>query len=105
MATTKTVVVYQENNAPIELIDEDERSLEDYSKSLSKFMTLNNISILKTSHDSIVIRPSKISSIHVNVTEFLSKPEGVGPAPIPKKKAAKTKLKKPVVDIITDVDD
>ena len=106
MATRKVVVIYQENNAPIQLSDEDDRSLEDYSKSLSEFMTHSNISILQTSNEVVILRPSKINSIYVNDTEIL--PDEVGrpkppPPPLPKKKVNKPK-KKVKVDIITDVD-
>jgi hypothetical protein len=93
----KKVTIYQENNVPIELIDEDDRSIEDYSKSLTKFLTNTNISILKLSTSSLIIRPSKISSAVVEEMEESVKTTKQKPV---KKRVEKIKE----VDIITDAD-
>jgi hypothetical protein len=102
MMMPKKLTIYQENNPPITLIDDDESSLEDYSKSLSKFISLNNISILETSHSVLVTRPSKISSILVDNIDFSAKEEEKKlKISIPGKKKV-VKKKKEQVDIITD---
>jgi hypothetical protein len=93
----KKVTIYQENNVPIELIDEDDRSIEDYSKSLTKFLTNTNISILKLSTSSLIIRPSKISAVVAEEMEESVKTIKQKPV---KKRVEKIKE----VDIITDAD-
>jgi len=105
MPTRKIVTLYQENNAPIQMIDEDNTDLKEYSNSLSKFMSLSNISILNMSTSCLIIRPSKINSIVVNEDEI---PEDNPQSRQKQKtKVIKTKLKKvkeEPVDIITDAD-
>jgi len=105
MNQKKQLTIFQENNVPIIMIDEDERSLSEYAKELSSFMSLNNISILETTKSTAIIRPSKISSIlidNINISEYEEdkKPQiktSGRKEPIKKKKQKK-------VDIITDVD-
>jgi len=106
MPKQKKLTIYQENNPPITLIDDDESSLEEYSQSLSNFMSLNNISILQTSNSSIVTHPSRICSILVNDIDSTepTKPEEKKPKiKIPGRKST-IKKKKEQVDIITDAD-
>lgn len=100
MPKRKTVTFFQENNAPVTMIDEDERDIKEYSKSLSDFMSQSNISILNMSSSCLIIRPSKITSIVVDETEIET------PQPKPKTKPVKKvtkKVKEQPVDIITDV--
>jgi hypothetical protein len=106
MASRKCLTIFQENNSPIIMVDEDDRDLSEYSKELSSFMTLDNISIIETSNSAAIIRPSKISSIlveDVDVTEEEPKPEKP-PIKIPGRGKNKPAVKKKEVDIITDVD-
>ena len=104
MTIRKHLTIFQENNAPIVMIDEDERDLTEISKDLSSFMTLDNISILETSTSVAIIRPSRISSILVEtIDQFeektkVDKPQIKIPGRTKKKKTTNKK-----VDIITDV--
>ncbi len=100
--TKKHLVVYQENVQQIHLEDEDGRGLEEYSKSLSKFMSLNTISILKLSKSFLIARPSKICSILVEEEHFEEEPIPEKLTPIPVRKRKK-RVKKEEMDIITDV--
>jgi len=104
MTIRKHLTIFQENNAPIVMIDEDERDLSEYSKALSSFMTLDNISILETSTSVAIIRPSRISSILVEpINQFEEKTKAEKP-PIKIPGRTKKKINKKKVDIITDVD-
>jgi nucleoside diphosphate kinase len=103
MEKRKTIVIHQENVSPIYLEDDDDRDLEEYTKSLSSFMTLTNISILHTSTASLITRPSKICSMTVhedNVHKDFS--EEVASELVRSEEKQETKEKE--VDIITDVD-
>ena len=106
MTQRKQLTIFQENNVPITLIDEDDTILSEYANSLSNFMSLNNISILETSHSAVIARPSKITLIlvdNIDVSENEEDKEEDKPKiRIPGKKIVVTK-KKPKVDIITDV--
>jgi len=61
----KQVTIFQKNCSPVIVEDSDESSIEDYSKRISQLLENNNISILHTSTCSVIVRPDKISSIHV----------------------------------------
>ena len=104
MEKRKTIVIHQENVAPIYLEDEDDRSKEEYSEALS-FMTLTNISILHTSTASLITRPSKICSITVHeenvYKDFVEATPDESHQMLVKPKEEK---QKEPVDIITDVD-
>jgi hypothetical protein len=50
---------------PVELEDEDDRGLEEYTKSLSAILESTSIIILNTTSGSIILKPSSISSIFV----------------------------------------
>lgn len=107
MAKRKTVTIYQENTSPIIILDDDERTVEEYSNSLSDFMSLSNISILVTSHSAVVIHPSKIISISVSEDDFFSeedKEEEKKPKILIPGRKNKPIPKKEQMDIITDAD-
>lgn len=110
MAKRKLVTIYQENNPPITVVDDDERSKEDYAKALSEFMRLTNISILETSQSAVIIKPSRINSICIMDDESSDNTEEKESTPVkkkaPRKKTAKKTppKKEEQVDIITDVD-
>jgi hypothetical protein len=106
MSRIKEITIFQVENSPIGLIDEDDSDLATYAQKLSNFMHLNNISILETSNTAVLIRPSKIASIVVHDSETyesdpkkLVKPKISIPKPKPKPEP-----KKEEVDIITDAD-
>ena len=100
MPKRKTVTFFQENNAPITMIDEDETDLKDYSKSLSNFMSQSNISILEMSSSCLIIRPSKVTSIVIDETEIIDESKAQIKQPV---KKIKKKIKEKSMDIITDV--
>jgi hypothetical protein len=100
MPKRKTVTFFQENNAPITMVDEDETDLKDYSKSLSNFMSQTNISILEMSSSHLIIRPSKVTSIVIDETEITDEPKPQIKRPV---KKDKKKIKEQSMDIITDV--
>lgn len=105
MEKRKTIVIYQENSSPIYLEDDDDRDLEEYTKSLSSFMTLTNISILHTSAATLITRPSKICSMTVHEDKIykdgLMEVQEDTPDPVETKDQEE---KSEQVDIITDVD-
>jgi len=61
----KLITIYQENNTPFTIEDEDNSNLEDFSRKIATLLESGNVSILHTSSGSIVVRPNKISSIFV----------------------------------------
>ena len=72
----KKVKIYQKDIIePIELDDNDESNLDDYSKQISAIFKSNNIVILKTQSDSLVIRPQSISSVLISNIEEVEKIE------------------------------
>lgn len=115
MAKIKAITIYQENNPPIFITDEDDRSKDEYAKELSEFMRLTNVSILETSHSAVIIKPSQISSIHIEEANAL--PDEKDKEKLVEKKPRKKPVRKPAkketnetpkkeepMDIITDVD-
>lgn len=64
----KQIVIYQEGTAPIVVMDDDDKPLEEYSREISSLLESNNISILHTSTCSTILRPNKISSISISDT-------------------------------------
>lgn len=81
----------------IELNDDSEMSREQLSETLSTLFSLNTVAIIKTNNNSVIIRPSDISSIQI---EELYLPENE-----PKKDIEVKEPKKSIedVDMITDV--
>ena len=62
----KVISIYQENGQKIELKDDDNTKKEIYIKKLTPLLSPDNsIIILSTSFESILLRPSKITSIYV----------------------------------------
>jgi len=55
------------------LLDEDESSLEEYSKSISSLFASGSVNIIQTTNESLLVRPSKI--LAVKVTDEIIKPE------------------------------
>ena len=72
----KKVKIYQKDIVePIELDDNDESDIDDYSKQISAIFKSNNIVILKTQSDSLVIRPQSISSVLISNIEEVEEVE------------------------------
>jgi hypothetical protein len=61
----KQITIYQKDCVPIVFGDQDASHVSEYTKELVKLLESNNISVLHTSTCSVIIRPSKITSIHV----------------------------------------
>jgi hypothetical protein len=55
------------------LLDEDEATLEEYSKAISSLFVSGNVNIIHTTNDSLLVRPSKI--VAIKVTEEVTKLE------------------------------
>lgn len=55
--------IYQNNASVIELIDDSDEDLDLYCQELSKIFHMTNISILKTSKNIFIGRPSQLNSI------------------------------------------
>ena len=96
----KLITIFQDNGPKIIVEDNDDSDLRDYSKEISRLLEFSNISILHTSSSSIVIRPSKISSIHVEEIQdeqnTVNKDEELKPDTVV--------VHKEEIDIITDGD-
>jgi hypothetical protein len=61
----KRIVICQSDNVYINVLDNDNSPLQDYTKEISSIMELSNIAILETSQGNVILRPSKILSIQV----------------------------------------
>lgn len=61
----KRITIYQRNNIPMTVEDSDDSPINEYSKELVSLLENNNVTILHTSTCSIIVRPDRISSIHV----------------------------------------
>ena len=61
----KEITILQENASSIVIDDNDDRDLDEYTLELSRLLESNNVSIVKTSSCSVIIRPNKIASIVV----------------------------------------
>lgn len=62
----KRITIFQENTIPIVIEDNDSSQIDEYTKKLSSILENNNISLLHTSSESIIIRPNKISAIVIS---------------------------------------
>jgi len=65
----KKVIVYHENVEPIVLFDQDDASLEDYSDKISSAFQGTNVSLLKVTSGTAVLRPHKLVCIVVSEEE------------------------------------
>ena len=61
----KIIKIFQENNETVELIDDDDTDIVDYTDQLKNLFESSDVMILETSSGSIIIRPHKINSILV----------------------------------------
>ena len=64
----KEITIYQANNPPIKLLDDDNTSVSDFTKKISSVLEAGNVTILETASGNVVIRPHKIDSIHIHDT-------------------------------------
>ncbi len=86
--TKKKITIYQET-ATIEMYDEDDSNIEEYSKRLSTLLKSKDVSIFRVTDGCLIIRPSETTAILVK-EEKLSEPK------------KKEKIKQEKEDIITD---
>jgi len=91
----RKITIIQGSNV-IEVLDDDDSEIESYCEELSKVFDVGNISILKTSNASVILRPSKITGVVVEALPLDSSKEKT------KNTLCKEELKNE--DIIMDVD-
>ena len=68
----KRITIYQENSKPLNILDNDERSIEELQKDLQQLFKVDRVVSLKTSNGNYLIRPHKVTSIEIcedNTTE------------------------------------
>lgn len=104
----KRIIVFQENTSAVEMLDPDKSNLEEYTKKLYKILSSGNISLLITPLSSLIIKPSKITSILVEevaeeANPFNQKEEMAQLQQV--KEVKKEKEEEKDVDIITDIDE
>ena len=98
----KRILIFQENTSAVEVYDDDDTELGEYTKEVSQILENANVSILKTSTSSVVLRPSKITSILVQPMEDPPVPDiDILVSPQEEKPI---KAKEDHEDIITDAD-
>lgn len=68
----KKIIIFQKNNAPLEIFDDEKISNEEYSRKIVNIFNSNVISMIHTSSCSIVVRPNTILSVQI---EDFNKPE------------------------------
>ena len=95
----KRIVIFQQNTPAVEMYDDDESEVIEYTNRLTQILENANITVLETSDSSAVLRPSKINSILVYPIDPLPKDEQPQ-----EKKNSKKKPKAKDEDIITDAD-
>jgi len=95
----KRIVIFQEGSNTVELLDDDGSDVPNYAERLSDLLQVGNVSIINTTGGSLVVRPSKITSVLIqDHKEPPKKPIKKDPKNIKKAEPKKE------VDIITDVD-
>ncbi len=62
----RRICIYHKDGRKIEVYDESDNPLDEFCTDLSKLLVFNNVTILKTSTSTTILRPSQIQSIHVS---------------------------------------
>lgn len=62
----KRIVIMSEKTSPVEIFDENDDALQEYTSKLSSILENNNVTILHTSTGSVILRPDRISSVFVS---------------------------------------
>lgn len=106
----RKIIITSDNTPNIELYDESNENFDQYCEKLSSILKEQNITILKTSDSTTILRPSKIVGIEVKEVKEVKELKEVPIPPIPpptriiaediKSLKKENKIKK---DIITDV--
>jgi hypothetical protein len=103
----KRIIIFQENTSAVEMLDPDKGDLQEYTKNLYQVLNSGNVSLLTTPLSSLIIKPSKITSILVQEVAEETEPdistqlEGMAE----QQKIEEVKEKEEDVDIVTDIDD
>lgn len=120
----RKIKIYQRDSQQIELFDESDMNFDDYCKELSKLFNISNVSILKTSTQTFIVRPSQITGIVVEeenmddnslLIDDINEIDDIDDTPteenetIPEEtpeeeKVEEPKKEEPPQDIITDMD-
>jgi len=98
----RTLTIHQSDAETISVLDDSDEPLDEYCSQLANLMKMGNVSILKTSSASVVLRPSKITGIKVEEGAVVQEIE-TPPAETPQPEECQAK-QEIVEDIITDVD-
>lgn len=61
----KRITIYQENTKPLNILDDDERSIEELSEDLQQLFIVDRVITLKSTSGNYIIRPNKVTSIEV----------------------------------------
>lgn len=59
----KSIEIYYQNKESIFVSDDDETNIEEYSKKISEVLNKNNVTILNTTSESVILRPNLITAI------------------------------------------
>jgi len=70
----KKIEIFQKDCEKIEIFDEDKEGLISYAKKFVDFFDSANISILETSNDCVIMRPSNLMSVKISSLESDFKP-------------------------------
>jgi len=103
----KRIIIFQENTSPVEMLDPDKSDLQEYTKNLYQVLNSGNVSLLTTPLSSLIIKPSKITSILVQEVNEETPPDistqldGM----VEQQKTEEVKREEDDVDIVTDIDD
>ncbi len=62
----RKICIHQKGASKVEVFDESDIESDEFYSELTKLLLFNNISMLKTSSSTLLIRPSQIQSIHVS---------------------------------------
>lgn len=99
----KILTIYFSDIDPIVIEDEDDKTLEEYIRELSKILENNSVIILHTSSSSIIIRPNAISAVIVSdKNETLKTPKIKKHKPYSKNEKKIKKESDKTQDIISD---
>jgi len=103
----KRIIIFQENTSAVEMLDPDKSDLQEYTKNLYQVLNSGNVSLLITPLSSLIIKPSKITSILVQEVDEETSPDistqvdGM----VEQQKTEEVKREEDDVDIVTDIDD
>ena len=61
----KKILIFREKGAPIELFDNDDTQINEYTRKLTSSLKSTNVIILETSENHLILRPHKVDAIKV----------------------------------------